>query len=56
MLAGFCNVAELEEAGVVAAVVGRNREGRRTGYIIRIRRQIREEGFYILYSSMISRR
>jgi hypothetical protein len=46
-LAGFCNVAELEEAGVVAAVVGRDREGRKTGYITRIRRQIREEGFSI---------
>jgi hypothetical protein len=47
MLAGFCNVAELEEAGVVAAVVGRDREGREIGYIMRIRRQIREEGFSI---------
>jgi hypothetical protein len=47
MLAGFCNVAELEEAGVVAAVVGRDREGRKIGYIMRIRRQIREEGFSI---------
>jgi hypothetical protein len=41
-LAWFCNVAELVEAGgfscVVAAVVGRDREGRRTGYIIRITR------------------